>query len=247
MIIYIYDGSFEGLLTSIYDAYYSKEKPEEIVKNEEYVPSLITNPVYISSDYTKASKVSNAIKEKISPTSLNYIYYAYLSDIKGNGTAIYNYVKLGFRLGKDVDLHLIENSVLKIHQLVKKVTFEYHRFLGFVRFKNVKNKFLYAPIEPDHNILSLITEHFIQRLSNEYFIIHDLKRDIATIYNKREWVIYKLSKEESANLHYSQEEVFYEDLWKDYFESIAINDRLNPKLQKRMMPQRYWKYLTEIQ
>ena len=246
MFVYIYDGSFEGLLTSIYDAYYSKEKPKEIVKNEEYVPSLISNPIYISNDNIKASKVSNAIQEKISETSLKYIYYAYLSDAKGNGTLIYHYVKLGFKLGKNVDLHLIEDSVLRIHQLVKKVTFEYHRFLGFVRFKKIKNSFLYAPIEPDHNILSLITEHFIQRLSNEYFIIHDLKRDIAAIYNRNQWFIYNLTKEESKNLIQCQEEVFYEELWKKYFETIAINDRLNPQLQKKMMPKRYWKHLTEI-
>lgn len=246
MVVYIYDGSFEGLLTSIYDAYYSKEKPEEIVKNKEYIPSLISNPVYISNDNTKASKVSKAIHEKISETSLKYIYYAYLSDIKGNGTLIYSYVKLGFKLGKNVDLHLIDDSVLKIHQLVKKVTFEYHRFLGFVRFKKVKNSFLYAQIEPDHNILSLITEHFIQRLSSEYFIIHDLRRDIAAIYNKNQWVIYNLTNEESENLLLCQEEVFYEGLWKDYFEAVAIKDRLNPKLQKKMMPMRYWKHLTEI-
>ena len=37
----------------------------------------------------------------------------------------------------------------------------------------------------------------------------------------------------------------FEDLWKNYFVSITIKERANPKLQKRMMPKRYWKNLTE--
>lgn len=246
MVSYIYDGSFEGLLTSIYDAYYNKEKPEEIIKQEEYTPSLISKPIYISNDPLKASKVSKGVKVKISPSSLKYIYYVYLSDIEGSGTLIYNYLKLGFKLGKDIDLHLHNNTVLKIHKIVKKVSFEYHRMLGFVRFKSVYNKFLYSPIEPDHNILALITPHFVQRLCNEDFIIHDLKREIAAVYNKAEWSIRTLSRENGINILDSKSELLYENLWKDYFKNITIQDRINPKLQKRLMPKRYWNHLTEV-
>ncbi|MGL5152900.1 MAG: DUF4130 domain-containing protein, partial [Clostridium sp.] len=38
----------------------------------------------------------------------------------------------------------------------------------------------------------------------------------------------------------------YTDLWKEYFKSVTIKERTNPKLQKRMMPKRYWENLTEI-
>nr|WP_315988235.1 DUF4130 domain-containing protein [Desulforamulus aquiferis] len=38
---------------------------------------------------------------------------------------------------------------------------------------------------------------------------------------------------------------FYQELWKEYFKSTAIQGRKNPKLQKQFMPTRYWKYLIE--
>jgi probable DNA metabolism protein len=37
----------------------------------------------------------------------------------------------------------------------------------------------------------------------------------------------------------------WEELWRTYHRSITIENRKNPELQKRFMPTRYWKYLTE--
>jgi probable DNA metabolism protein len=118
--------------------------------------------------------------------------------------------------------------------------------LGFVRFKSIDTMF-YSSIEPDHNILGLIASHFAERLPNENWIIHDLKRDTAIFYNKKEWIIADFNKELSNNFIIKEETEIYENLWKDFFETIAISNRINPRLQKRMMPVRYWKHLTEFE
>jgi probable DNA metabolism protein len=44
---------------------------------------------------------------------------------------------------------------------------------------------------------------------------------------------------------FEQEEEFYQTLWKQYFKSIAIEGRINPRLQMQHMPKKYWKYLIE--
>lgn len=246
MICYIYDGTFEGLLTSIYEAYYKREKPEKILREDEFIPTLITLPIFIKTDEVKASKVYEAIKTKISSNSLKFCFYVYLSEVKDSGSIIYHYVKLGFKIGKTIDMHLHEDDVLKVIKIVKKVIWEHHRMLGFVRFKEIHNNFLYSPIEPDHNIVALITPHFTERLSNENFIIHDLKREIASIYNKSQWSMMPLSKEHGIKLSTEIKEGLYEELWKEYFNSTVIHSRLNPKLQRMHMPKRYWKFLTEL-
>ena len=41
MIHYIYDGSFEGILTAIYHAYYNKEIPEQILSEDDLQESLM--------------------------------------------------------------------------------------------------------------------------------------------------------------------------------------------------------------
>ncbi|MCM0649696.1 TIGR03915 family putative DNA repair protein [Clostridium swellfunianum] len=245
MICYIFDGSFEGLLTSIYEAYYSKKKPEEIIPQWQFQATLLTEPIHIQTDIVKSKRVYEAIKTKISKDALKIIYHVYLSELEGCCTLIYNYIKLGFKLGSEIDLHLHRDCVLGMHNTEKKVTYECHRMLGFVRFKSIDNMF-YSAIEPDHNILGLIASHFASRLPNENWIIHDLKRNLALFYNKKEWIVTELTKVKAEDFIVMEEPELYETLWKEFYQTIAIEDRKNPRLQKRMMPARYWKHLTEL-
>lgn len=245
MICYVYDGSFHGLLTSVYEAYYTRNKPEDIVRKEDFIFTLLTEPIFITTDEVKASKVYTAIKNKISEEALQNIFYAYLSEVEHSSFLIYEYIKLGFKLGSKVDLYLHNDTVLKIDNICKKVTNEAHRMVGFVRFDCINNNLYYSAIEPDHNILTLIAPHFAERLSNEKWIIHDLKRELAAMYNGSQWVISPLSKEQGEALSLSIENEFYQKLWIDYFNNIAVENRINPKLQKMHMPKRYWKHLTE--
>lgn len=246
MICYIYDGSFEGLLTAIYEAYYRKDNPEEFIKNDEFFPTLLTKPVHIHTNNEKADRVYNAIKDKISNEALKYIFYVFLSDLKNSSTLIYKYVRLGFKVGKDTDMHLYNEIVLSVHKITKNVINEYHRMLGFVRFKIINGDFYYAPIEPDHNILELITPHFVKRFITHKFIIHDRKRRAASIYDGRSWCIIELSINEGEELLKFSKDVLYENLWKEYFKSASIEHRKNSKLQKRNMPERYRKFMPEV-
>lgn len=244
MIVYLYDSTFEGLLTAIYDAYYSKDKPDRIYSKKQYEPNLIDQVSCVQTDIIKFEKVYEAIENKISKDSLRKIYYTYLSDIKESANIIFSYVKMGFKLGKDVDLYKNNDIVIEIDKVSKRVSLEKHRFTGFVRFKEVDNV-LFANIEPDNNILPIIGKHFKNRLSNEYFIINDLKRNIALVYDKKDYYLAVLSKEQLRVLIDAEDKDIYEDLWKQYFDSTTIKERENSRLQKRMMPSRYWKNLTE--
>jgi probable DNA metabolism protein len=39
----------------------------------------------------------------------------------------------------------------------------------------------------------------------------------------------------------------YRNLWRNYFDSMAIKERTNPRCQRNLMPARYWKNLPEMQ
>jgi probable DNA metabolism protein len=45
----------------------------------------------------------------------------------------------------------------------------------------------------------------------------------------------------------ASDEKLFQALWKNYFEHIAIKERINPALHKRLLPKRFWKYLPEKQ
>lgn len=240
---YIYDGSFPGLMTVIFEAFYSIQKPDDIIKDEDYQEGLFDKVITIETDLDKSDRVYKAIKEKISLKSLKKIYNCYLSEEKNMGYMIYQYLVLGFKIGNKIDSYLKHDIVDQVFKISNKVSKEKHLLLGLLRFKKVQGGLFYAPFEPDYNIISLIAPHFARRLSQQDWIIHDKKRKIAAIYNKKEWVITEM--DEPNSIQYSEEESFYQELWQNFYESIAIKDRKNPRLQRQYMPKRYWKYLVE--
>lgn len=241
-INYLFDGSFDGLMTAIYESYYRHQKPFSIIPYEQYQQNMLSIDVNIDTNIIKSEKVQDAIKNKISTDALKNIYYVYLSELNGSYNLIYKYVRLGFKLGKKLDRYLVNDAVLNILKIRQKVLHESHKMIELIRFKEIKSGIYYAKIHPDYDILSLIMPHFISRFQDQYFIIHDIKRKISGIYNKRSWII---TDTDIKNPTITKKEENYEDLWKTYFNSIAIKERKNPHLQRQNMPRKYWDLLVE--
>ena len=248
MINYIYDNTFEGLLTAIYDAYYKTPKPDKIIKAVDYEYNFLDTNIQIVTDSQKQQKVSNAIRQKISDDTLEYAYYAYLTEIDNISTEIYKYLRLGFIIGFELNKYLTEPCVMSVYKAYQKVTGEIHMYHGLLRFKQLKNNIFYASIEPDHDILELMSEHFMERLSDQRWVIHDIKRNKALIYDTSKCYVELLPEDSnlSFNLHsLKDEQANFEELWKLYFKHISIESKRNIKLQRQHMPARYWYHLTE--
>lgn len=251
MLDYLYDGTFEGFLTCIYEHYYT-EKAAGIYEESSYQSSLLQNSMQVKTDLFKAQKVYNAIQERISESDLQRVYYIFLSGIEEKDNIAFRYILLGFRIGKGISSLHSNPVVFTAQQTARKVAFEVHRLAGLVRFSALKTEsgsitreILYSRLEPDHNVLELLGEHFSDRYKNDPFILHDARRHKGLFCNGGEWYIAPLDDKIMPGLAEGEKE--FRMLWKNYFEAIAINERINPRCQKRMMPVRYWKNLTEMQ
>lgn len=244
MLCYLYDGSFEGLLTAIYEAYYRREKPDRIASVKCMQQNFLEKYVTIDTDFEKAKKVYNSIRDKISQEALDNVYRVYLADREEeNATIIYEYLRFGWQVGAKVDSFLSDDRVLKVHKIRQRVDLEVHRMMGFVRFRLLENGIYYAPIEPDNDVLPLIAPHFSSRLADQNWIIHDVGRKLAALYNKKEWIIVDADLESIPGV--DESEHTYQELWKYFYNSVTIRERYNPDLHKRLLPKRYWRYLTE--
>ncbi len=248
---YLYDGSFDGLLTCIYYHYY-EAAASGIYQQDHYQPSLMVNTRIVETNPAWAMRVYTAIEEKISRDALEKIYHVYLSSDSNKENLILNYLRLGFKMGAKVDHFHSHPDVYFLHKVNRKVTLETHRLLGLLRFKDM-GQFLYAAISPDHNILPLIADHFADRLAGERWIIHDLMRKLAIIYDGQNDKRQKSIRDKwyLSDFPYSLEEIADKDqhwpeLWQLYFNRIGIEARLNPRLQSQFVPQRYRRYLLEF-
>ncbi len=239
---YLYDGSFDGLLTCIYWNYYG-EKISGIYNVNQYQQSIIENYKIIKTDEKLAEKVYSAIELKISKQALDYVYYCFLSNNLNKENYILDFVKIGFKLGKNTLDYYSHDKIMPIHEIYKKVSFERHRFLGLLRFSDIKG-ILYAKYSPDHNISVLVADHFADRLKNEKFIIHDIKRNLAVVYSDSSWYLTDFKLKQS--IEYSEKEKLFQRLWQGYFNQLSIKERKNINLQFQFVPARYRKNLVEF-
>ncbi|NMM64033.1 DNA metabolism protein [Clostridium sp. P21] len=240
---YIYDNTFEGLLTAIFYAYGCKDHCI-ITKSRDYIPSFINEASNIKTEYDKFDRVYKSIVEKLNSEVLTNIYCLYLCDISDSSSIALKYLKLCYKYGSNINLAKNNDIIILVDKYTKKVTCEAHMFTGFIRFKEVAPLSFYASIEPDHNILPLILNHFTRRFSDQNFIIHDLKRELAIMYNKESAIITDLRREDSK--FFTAPDGEFESLWKTFYNSVNIKERENPKLRNRYMPKRYWSHLTEL-
>lgn len=245
MIEFLYDGSLEGLFTAIFYAYPYKDDCT-INKLENHIPSLLNEIKEIPTESDKFKRVYNSIIQKLNGKVLNNVYYLYLSENDGVENIILDYLKLCYKYGTNINLAKNNDTIILVDKYYKKVAQEAHMFTGFVRFKEIAPLSFYAQIEPVYNILPIILNHFTLRFSDQNFIIHDLKREKAIMYNKESSIITDLSKDEGYLLSNLNNDENFESLWKTFYKSVNIKERENSKLRNQHMPKRYWNHLTEI-
>jgi probable DNA metabolism protein len=253
MTQFIYDGTYIGLLTCIFEIYERKCKDAVIVKDGNLESLLLTENTIVYSDHEKAARVLKGLQRKISHESIASIYRCYLSELKGIENTILNFVQYIFLSQQNIESDFGNAAVLYIAQTARKVGREKHRFEAFVRFESIGESFFYAPIDPDYNVLPLIVPHFKRRYADQHWIIYDTKRKYGVHYDKNteqvtEAIIdFKIDKEDlSPNaILFDPDEKLYQGLWKNYFKSVNIPIRKNTKLHLQHVPKRYWKYLVE--
>ena len=241
---YLYDGTFDGLLTIVFNSYSNKTLPQKIYNANEYTQNFLDKTEYIETDYEKSQRVFAGIEKTLCYEALYNSYNAFLSNEKDKEIYILKYLCNGFDICPKINNILTISYVFKVINMRKRALAECHKLKGLLRFQEIGENLCYAKIHPDNNIIEPLGHHFINRLPSMNFIIHDKNREICFIYNSKEYRIV-----DSSNLkipEISEEEKTYQDLWKMFFQTIAIKERKNPRCQMQFMPKKYWQDLIEI-
>jgi len=241
-LAYIYDGSFDGLLCCVYESYYKRELPSLIFSHSELQETLF--PVKeIETDIINAQKVEDSIKSSISSEALRLVRLCYYSCEDNRELVILNFLRLGYKIGPKVTSMLADDTVCAITDIARSVSREGHFYKEFLRFSDY-NGALVAIIEPKNFVLPLVMYHYCDRFPSEQFLIYDETNKHALVYQNFDRAIIPLDHLEVPKACEKEEK--YRALWKQFYNTIAIEGRINPKLRRNNMPKRYWKHLTEF-
>ena len=229
--IFYCKDNFEDMMCCIYDAWASKAGHENVrlMIDGEFEYELFTEYIMSETVHEKFYKVIRAIQQKISMEAYTVVYRAAMSFEKERLDIIYRFLVDGFKYGGRALYDYRLESVRQINRIAKKAGNESHLFLGFIRFEEMKNRVLFAQIEPKCNVLTLVAPHFEERMPDENWIIYDKRRRLAAIHPAgRQYYISALTDAEVEQIRDMYENDTYEFLWRVFFNTIGIDERKNP-------------------
>lgn len=223
-------------------------EPENYELFREYFPSVPSSE--------KAAKVTRTICEKLGIEFYETIMNAILAITPerkkemDKSDAIYHTVVLALNSPKGAKVihSLGEPCIHRVFTLSRATFAESHHLTGFLRFSELENGVLFAVIHPKNNALPTLAEHFTDRLPQENFIIYDENRQMTAVHRagKNFMLVDASDLNQDILTRYSEKEYEYRKLWLSFYEHIAIEARINPKLQASNLPKRFRGDLLEL-
>lgn len=242
-IVYLYDGTLEGMLTAIFTAFGRKEHPLNIVEEGDLQESMLCSYVPIATQVSYATRVRNGVINKLGDSCYEDIKKVFLSDDAQKGGILYRYIHYAINTGRWSYTHLTEPAVADFLELRKQVLNEAHYLQQFVRFAQLENGVFYSHIKPKASVVPLITDFFARRLNVQPFIIYDSVHGLASVFDTERWWL--VSADEIDVPEISDAEDRYQALWQTFFDTVAIEERKNPRCQRNFMPKRFWGTMCE--
>ena len=237
-MIYFFDGSEDGFFTAFLQAFHDENalltsKKTQLILGEE--------PLFVQTDSAKAHKAKERLKT-FDSYCLKDLDLLLRSGEADNEQAAFEYFRLLAKEKRPVKNQLAEPAAFKVMEYIRKVGLEVHRFHGFIRFIETASGALYAPFAPDNDICDLLVPHFRARLPAFPFVLHDITRQKAAVYDGKNVFLAPLQQ---ADVLLSANEENWQALWKRYYAAVNIPSRERLRQMRGFMPKRYWKFLPE--
>ena len=239
---YLYDGGLAGFFCCVHESVYCHEIPALIQEEMQAQPSLFEQK-RIETDHEKAEKVKRSVGEKLSPRALELVQTVFLSCLEEKEVKLLRFLLLAYREGPKALRMLGHSDVNPVLKAEQHLLGERHLLLGFIRFADYDGV-LAATITPKNFVLPFLATHFTSRFPEEDFIIFDKTHKAALLYQNKQQKIVPLEDIDFPEEDEMEER--YQALWKQFYKTIAIEARYNPKCRMTHMPKRYWENMTEM-
>lgn len=258
-IIYVCEDSLTGIFSGIYEVWKRKMTAEEagLEVEDSFERRLFCEYIFCKAEERKALAVIRMIQKNLGADVYEKISYALLSADRRKAEMVFRAMLEAKKLSRKDRLmeHLGNEAVRAVFGMYRQVANEAHHYKGFVRFRELKNKTLFAKIEPKHAVLPCIAEHFADRFPQENWVIYDKTHEVFLIHEKgkryyflQQYMCMKGDSGSAQNITggFSEEEMDYEALWKEFVQSISVAERENRALQNQNLPLRFRTNLVEF-
>lgn len=223
-----YDGSFLGWLTIVDQAFSRGYQPFMIAREADNVFAgewLVTDPA-------RAHKIANRLQIRLGLENWLFLQEAFCASLPEKERLLLTAVSLGLA-GAHLPQHLGDPHILALSKGCQAVRREVHAYKGFLRFQ-YRQEVLFGQIDPVHQVLPALCQHFSQRYPQEQVMIYDNTHQ-------------QLGIMEAGTIRYLEQvtppdavpEDQLADVWRTFLAAVTISERGNLDLQRSMLPLRY--------
>lgn len=198
--ILVYDGSFNGFLSTVFKIFDEKIHVADIQKNREMQKGLFSEAITVFTQMDKARRVWNSIQNK-NNAAIKSIYFAFLSETKGVELLLYQYIRSMYTDPSEDPIDGLGDIVLKIQQFSRMVGREKHRIEAMANFGISNDQVYFSNVSPSFDVLPLISKYFRSQFQGQEFMVYDQRRKYAIYYNQ--YTVEIISLELTAN-NYTQ-------------------------------------------
>ncbi|HWK98900.1 MAG TPA: TIGR03915 family putative DNA repair protein, partial [Parapedobacter sp.] len=173
---YIFDGSYPGYLTGLFESF---ERGEwDATPRSTAIPqgSLFGSHRVITTDLAKAQRVQTGLVRQLGEKDAEAFFHVFLSEDPNAWASGYKLIQQIFKGRPNILKNFGEHHVLYFAKTLKQINRERHRMKAFVRFSKCSNGLFFATVEPDFNVLPLIAKFFKNRYADQSWLIFDIKR-----------------------------------------------------------------------
>ena len=137
MTICVFDGTMDGLLTAVFDAFSLKEEPQKLLAEGDALPLFCDHTYQVSTDEEKARRVWTGLEKKLTREAMKLISVSWLSEVRELNTPLVQYICKVFRQG-DISRNYADADVLAVTNIARKVLHEQLRMKQFITFRRRK-------------------------------------------------------------------------------------------------------------
>lgn len=245
-----YDSTFDGFLSAVFEIYRQHLDVTSFVAERSYEtegaipPDLFAQPFHIETSEESAKRLKRAIVNLSSKDVLSLLETCFRSETVGIEMGLLAYLrKLFAGLDPNYGRNPSSLEMIPLITIARSVRREMDNMLGMVRFNKAPDGTYIAEIEPKYDILEMIVGHFRARYPNGTWAIVDVKRGFGVYYENRRTHFVTVPDPGAISANAPPDK--FTQMWKSYYDTMAIKERLNPRLLRRCLPVRYWKHLPE--
>ena len=121
MNIFLYDKTFEGLLTSVFEAYSRRIFPDALLLEGEPLPLFYDEIFTVITDEEKSGRVWRGLQKKLSSAALACLAQCWLAEEPETPMLLFRYIRKAIDAPRSIETNFADPDVLEFSRMWKRV------------------------------------------------------------------------------------------------------------------------------